>query len=211
MSQRIRGRILPTRAGIASDLIACKAAFDRVKIPWILIDGLVLGYVRQKDIIPGDTDLDLAVCKELSDSEWDRLYTSLREAGFHPRKKKTDFIYGRRRVKFNLWLYHREGDYYVAYPPTAPGMKYIEKAKWYDKIQLVNFLDAFYPMPTHLGDYLVCRYGSDWNEARYTHTQWRLEKFGISTGHYEPEVWLKSRCGPKGDLWPRIMRIEDKL
>ena len=208
---RGRGKVAPTREGIASDLIACKAAFDRVKIPWVLIDGIVLGYVRHKDIIPGDTDLDLAVCKEVSDLEWEDLRASLRVSGFGTGKGKADFIYGRRKVKFNLWFYHRNGNYYVAYPPTVPGMKFVEKAIWYDKIQLVNFLGAFYPMPTHLGDYLVCRYGSDWNEVRYTHTQWRLEKFGTSTNRYEPEAWLKSRCGPKGDLWPKIMYIKDKL
>ena len=54
------------KKNIVADLAACRVAFNRVNIPWVLIDGLVLGYARHKDVVPGDTDVDLAVCKELS-------------------------------------------------------------------------------------------------------------------------------------------------
>ena len=33
---------------IASDLLACKNAFEKVGIPWVITDGIVLGYARNK-------------------------------------------------------------------------------------------------------------------------------------------------------------------
>lgn len=205
--------INPTKAlenAIASDLAACKAAFDQVGLPWVITDGIVLGYIRHNAIIPGDTDLDLGIFKEITDLEWAPLFAALRKAGFGIKNNRQDFVYGRRRSKFNLWLFHKNGGFYESFPVTTPGFKFVEKAEWYDKIQLVDFLGASYPMPSNLEDYIVCRYGKDWKEARYTHKQWRLEKFGTSSSSYEPSIWLKSRCGPEGDLWPRIMRIEDQ-
>jgi len=198
------------RKPIISDLVACKTAFDQVKIPWVITDGIVLGYIRHNDIIPEDTDLDLGIFRKITDSEWDFLFAALRKAGFSIKNKKQDFIYGKRSTKFNLWLFHKKGNFYESFPATTPGLKFVEKAEWYDKIQMVDFLGSAYPMPNNLEDYIVCRYGKDWKEARYTHAQWRLEKFGTNSSKFEPDVWLKSRCGPNGDLWPRIMKVKDK-
>ena len=196
---------------IASDLAVCKDIFDQVEIPWVIIDGIVLGYVRHNDIMIWDTDVDLGIFWEITDLEWKDLYVLLKAAGFRTRDFKQDFVYGRRQVNLNLWLYHKKGNFYESFPRTTPGIKFVEKAEWYDKIQLVDFLDAVYPMPNNLEDYIICRYGKDWKEVRYTHTEWRLEKFGTSSPKLETDIWLNSRCGPNGDLWPKIMRVEDNL
>ena len=196
---------------IASDLEACKGAFDIAKVPWVIIDGIVLGYVRHGGIIPWDTDLDIGVFRELTDQEWGRLYKAMRSAGFGIANLKQDFVYGKRRVKLNMWMYHRKGSFYEAFPRTTPGVKFVEKAEWYDAARMVPFLGKKYPMPGNLKDYLSHRYGKDYMEARYTHDQWRLIKFGTKSGRFEPDAWLNSRCGPKGDLWPKIIRKEDSL
>ena len=201
----------PTKAGIISDLAACRAAFDSVKIPWVITDGIVLGYARQKDVLAWDTDLDLGIFREISPQEWRKLFEALRGAGFGIKNLKQDFVYGRRRVKFNLWLYHKKGGFYEAYPRTTPDVKFVEKAKWYDKPQLVKFLGSKYPMPNHLEDYLVCRYGTDWKTEKPGHSKWRQEKFGTSSGRFEPVIWRASRCGPKGDLWPKILNKGETL
>ena len=199
------------RTRIIRDLVACKAAFDSVGIPWVITDGIVLGYVREKNVLAQDTDLDLGVFREISLQEWQKLFKALYGAGFCIKNVKQDFVYGKRESKLNSWFYHKRGEFYEAFPRTTPGIKFVEKAEWYDEIQSVNFLGAVYPMPNNLEDYIVCRYGKDWMEPKYTHDQWRLEKFGTSSSRFKPGVWLSSRCGPKGDLWPKIMRAEDML
>lgn len=193
--------------GIVSDLAACKAAFAQADLPWVITDGIVLGYVRQKDVLAWDTDLDLGIFREISSREWKKLYKALHNAGFSIRDLQQDFVYGRRKTKFNLWLYHKRGSFYEAFPLSTPGVKFVERADWYDEPQFVKFLGSLYPMPNHLEDYLVQRYGTDWKVEKPGHGAWRLEKFGTASSRYEPSIWLASRCGPKGDLWPKIMKI----
>ena len=205
----IKKKKLQLKDKIISDLAACKAAFDSVKIPWVITDGIVLGYARKGDVLPWDTDLDLGVFCEISSSEWNKLHAALRKEGFGIRNLKQDFVYGKREVKFNMWLFHKEGGFYVSSPRSTPGVKFVEKEMWFDKPQLVKFLGRIYPMPNYLKDYLVTHYGSDWKVEKPGHSKWRLEKFGTASSRYEPDVWLASRCGPSGDLWPKIIRKVD--
>jgi len=204
-------KVIPAKGRIISDLAACKIAFDKVHIPWVIIDGIVLGYVRHNDVMKWDTDIDLAIPYQISESEWQKLYAALTEVGFGIRNLNQDFVYGKRKIKLNAWMYHRKGDFYESFPRSTPGIKFVEKAEWYKNIMLVDFLGSVYPMPSNLDDYIVCRYGKDWKEARYTHDEWRLEKFGTKSSGFLPNAWLNSRCGPKGDLWPKVMKVEDTL
>lgn len=196
-----------SKAEIASDLAACSAAFAKARIPWVVIDGIVLGYHREKGILEGDTDLDLGIFREITSQEWSRLYKALSDVGFGIRDLKQDFVYGRRKTKFNLWFYHKKGAYYESFPRSTPGIKFVEKAKWYDEFQLVKFLGSMYPMPSCLVDYLIHHYGKNWKVKKPGHDKWRKEKFGTSTGRFKPAIWLGSRCGPKGDLWPKILKV----
>ena len=198
--------------GITSDLAACKRAFRKVNIPFVIIDGIVLGYVRHNGIIPWDTDVDLAVIQEVSPGKWKQLWKSLKEERITIRTDFRDYVYSRRTVGIGIWFYHKKGDYYESYPETTPGLKFVEKAVWYDNIQMVDFLGSKYPMPNNLEDYLNCRYGK-WREERYTHDEWREEKFGTLKQDKESQkkIWTRSRCGKNGDLWPKVMLKEDSL
>ena len=199
------------KEAIISDLLACKVAFDTLKLPWVVNDGIVLGYVREGDVIAWDTDVDTGIYVEISPEERQRLVLALWNVGFSISSVDTDFMCAQRRVKFNLVLYHKKGDFYEQFPGTTPGVKFVEKAEWYDEPQMVKFLGSEYPMPNHLEDYLDHHYGTDWKVERFTHDAWRLEKFGTSSNRYEPDAWLNSRCGPNGDLWPKIIKREDTV
>ena len=198
----------PIAERIALDLVACKAAFDKVRIPWFIIDGIVLGYARDRAIIKWDTDIDMAVFVKVSAKQWIQLYKSLRIQGFQLSKTWDYFVWGRRLSKLNLWFFRRKGKYYESYPRTTPGLKFVEKARWFEKPQMVEFLGKLYPMPNHLEEYLKTHYGSDWRVEKPGHANWRVEKFGtidqsVAVGQ---KIWLKSRCGKKGDLWPKILK-----
>lgn len=197
------------RDGIASDLFACKEAFDQAQVSWVIIDGIVLGYARERNILSWDTDLDVGIFCGISPEKWQELYVAFRNAGFNVKNRKQDFVFGRRSVKLNLWIYHKKGKFYEAFPYTTPGIKFVEKTEWFDEPQLVKFLGDRYPMPDHLEDYLIYHYGTDWQLEKPNHEDWRKEKFGVSSGRFKPAAWLASRCGPEGDLWPRIMKIND--
>jgi phosphorylcholine metabolism protein LicD len=82
------------KLGIVSDLAACKIAFSNVDIPWVIMGGIVLGYARYKDIMDWDTDVDIAIFSEVTDTQWVAVCDSLTKQGYKlsnsPRK---DFTY----------------------------------------------------------------------------------------------------------------------
>jgi hypothetical protein len=201
---------------IISDLAACKTAFDQAGVPWIIMGGIVLGYARYNDVMPWDTDLDLAVVVELTNDKWQLLYNALKRKGFGEYQgsglkfsnNKTDFICGYREAEFNMWFFHKNGDYYESFPTSTPDFKFVEKAVWYDEPQIVDFLGSKYPMPNNLEDYLVCQYGGDWKtNVVKNHEQYYLDKRGTR----DVSAWPAGRATKGGDMWPKILKIEDNM
>jgi hypothetical protein len=203
---------ISTPAQIASDLAACKLAFEQVNIPWVITDGIVLGYARNKEIMPWDTDLDMGVFVEITDKQWNSIYKSLLKNGFRiKRPTRDDFIWGTRQSKLNLWLFHKSGDFYEAFPRTTRGFKFVEKAKWYDEPQMVDFLGSKYPMPNHIDDYLDHRYGPDWKtNIVKDHDKFFEQKRGNPRN--VPE-WKTNRIRKEdGRLWwPVILKKKEKI
>jgi len=192
---------------IASDLLACKNAFESVGIPWVITDGIVLGYARYKKILEWDTDLDAAVFVELDGEQWKSLYAALTKEEFNIRAKRRDFVYGGRLTPFNLWFFHKKGNFYESFPGTTPGRKFVEKRVWYDKFQMVDFLGSKYPMPNDIDDYLDYHYGTDWRtNIIKDHQLWFETKRGKPK-----DKGLVGRSSKKGDLWPKILKVGDTM
>jgi len=198
------------REDVTSDLVACKKVFDVVGVHWVIMGGIVLGYARYNDIMPWDTDVDIGIFGEVSDGEWQIIVQNLRFQGFRQViVQKADFTYCFRKTNLDLWLYHKTGDYYEAFPPTTPGLKFIEKAMWYDEPQMVQFVGDEYPMPNYINDYLDCRYGRGWE----THIMGNHDDFfTYKRGHRSDQaIWPVGRCGKHGPLWPKILKIEESI
>lgn len=196
---------------IASDLLACKTAFDSAGVPWVIIGGIVLGYARYNKIMEWDTDLDVAVFTELTKVQWNKLYQALRKNGFRINSKKMDFIYGGRKVPFNMMLYHKKDNFYETFPQTMKGFKYVEKAEWYDNPQPTKFLDNYYPMPEYINDYVNCHYGKDWKtNIIKDHAEYFKEKRGNPKN---PNSWIfnRKRKGDENLWWPALLKIEENI
>lgn len=184
------------RPGIISDLAACKAAFDQTGIPWVITDGIVLGYIRNGEVLAWDTDLDLGIFREITAAEWNKLAAALRVAKFGIRRTKQDFIYGRRRVKFNLWLFHPKGELCEAFPRSTKGFKFVDEMRWFREPRHVKFLGSTYPIPNHTEEYLDTHYGTDWRtRVVKDHKAWFAEK--------------RRRAQKGGDLWPKMLKLNE--
>lgn len=199
------------KVAIASDLIACKAVFDQINIPWVIMGGIVLGYARYKDIMSWDTDLDMGVCVELTSEQRKLINTSLISNGFKINQNKSDFVCGHRRASFNMFIFHKNGDYYESFPRTTPGYKFVEKALWYDELQIVDFLDSKYPMPNHLDGFLETHYGPDWaTNIIKSHSKYFKEKRGIRNDI--PDWYSNRRRKVDGNLWwPALLKIDEDI
>ena len=193
---------------IKSDLAAYKAAFDQTGIPWVIIGGVVLGYARYKDIMDWDTDSDIVVPVELTNAIWQDLRTALAMNGLIFSANKVDFMYCYRRTECNMEFYHKDGNVYNCFPKSTPGLKFVEKAMWYDEPQIVDFLGSKYPMPNHIEDFVSAHYGADWKtNIIKDHAQYFTEK----RGGRDQSLWLTSRAGKQGDLWPKILKLCDSM
>jgi len=196
------------KEGIISDLVACKKAFDKINIPWVIIGGIVLGYARYKDIMEWDTDLDVGIFVELSNMQWKSVHKALCDQGFRIKPERDDFIYGKRKVKFNLEMFHKKGEFYEMFPKSTPDLKIVEQSKWFDEIQLVDFLGDKYPMPNNIEDFVIAHYGMDWKtNIIKDHEKYFTDK----RGGRDQSKWLSSRAGKNGDLWPKILKIDDNM
>lgn len=196
------------REAISADLVACKAAFTQAGVPWVIMGGIVLGYARYKEIMAWDTDIDLGVFVELDVAKWQALWGALRANGFRFPNKKTDFILCNRKAEFNMWMFHKNGNYYEAFPASTPGVKFVEKAIWYDEPQIVDFLGSKYPMPNNMEDYLVCQYGTDWKDnVIKNHEQYYLDKRGTR----DVGSWPAGRATKEGDMWPKVLKVDDSM
>lgn len=197
------------RLAIASDLAACKAAFSQVGIPWVIMGGVVLGYARYKEIMPWDTDLDVGIFTEITDVQWRSLMSALYDQGFRKIiNQRMDFTYCYRETEFNMWMFHKNGNYYEAFPSTTPDVKFVEKAMWYDEPQTIRFLDDTYPVPNNMEDYLACQYGVDWRTNVVKDHEWYyLDKRGTR----DISLWPTGRGTKDGDMWPKVLKRTDTM
>lgn len=193
---------------ISSDLVACKAAFDKAEVPWVIIGGIVLGYARYKDIMPWDTDLDICIFTEITNMQWNFVYTALHNQGFMFSNDRKDFIYANRETELNIDTYHKDGDFYSSFPKSTPGLKFVEKAEWFDDIQMVDFLGDKYPMPNNIEDFVSAHYGSDWKtNIMKDHEQYFIDK----RGGRDQSTWTMCRSSKQGDLWPKILKVDEYM
>lgn len=203
MAEYVDKRVL-----IADDLFACKKAFDQSGIPWVIVGGIALGYARYKEIMAWDTDLDILIFTELTDQNWHLLRASLRRHGFGFPTNRVDFMYCYRKTECNLELYHKDGNFYNCYPKSTPGLKFVEQARWFDNIQIVDFLGSKYPMPADIEEFVGAHYGQDWRtNIIKNHEQYFTDK----RGGRDQSLWLKSRASKQGDLWPKILKVSDSM
>lgn len=201
-------KLIATPETIHSDLKACKTAFNNTEIPWIIMGGIVLGYARYNNIMAWDTDVDIAVVGDITVKQRQKLNKGLTNIGFKISSGKGDFIYGRRKAPFNIWFFHKNGNYYEAFPKSTPGLKFVEKDIWYDKPQIVDFLNDTYPMPNNIDDYLICQYGVDWKtNIVKNHEQYYLDK----RGSRDVSKWPAGRATKTGDMWPKLLKIGDNM
>lgn len=205
---------------IISDLAACKKAFDKIKIPWVLMGGVVLGYARYGDVMPWDTDLDIGIFTDIDYTTWQSVKTALSEQGYKrwntpkgkcKKNEVNDFCCAQRETPIDLCIFHKRGDFYVCAPKTTYKIKYVEKAVWFDDIQLVDFVGDKYPMPNNVEDFVLAHYGPDWRtNIKKNHAEYFNEKRGDFSN---VRGWLNNRKRKDdGQLWwPALLDADEDV
>lgn len=195
---------------IISDLKACKTVFSEANISWAINGGVVLGYARYKDVMPWDTDIDIGIFGDITIDQWETLLELLKTHGFKKNGEINDFAHFFRNVVLDLHVFHKENSFYVCRPEPYKH-RYLEKAKWFDEIQLVDFLDDRYPMPNFIEDFLDAHYGYSWKtNVIKNHAEYHDMKRGNPN---DPGSWYLKRVRSEDGLfwWPVILMSGEEV
>jgi hypothetical protein len=151
--------------------------FDGLGIRYCLSHGTILGVYRQKDVIPYDDDVDLAVF--LTDKpKFDAARRILRSRGFYvpdegdpdrpvdPRSNMPyyDFVAIKDGEKVECWFFEKQGQYWV-YDHKREGLALPAKFLA-DPLPTIEWRGAKFPCPHDLEEYMLLMYGADWKTPR---------------------------------------------
>ena len=155
---------------------ACEV-FDKLNLNYWIGFGVALGFHRQNDFIPYDTDIDMCIkldfnnlrgCKDLLTTLWDELalkgYRLIRVAHYGEEERYPMQIaaINKHKVPLDIFFFYEniEEDSLVHF--TDIGIIRCKK-EHIDGIQKRKFKYGSYPIPMPTEDYLEHYYGSGWN------------------------------------------------
>lgn len=148
-----------------------------MSLRYFLIDGTLLGAVRECGFIPHDLDIDLGVFAE----DWfPELVTAFvaelemsKEIKLHHQfgefDKYFELAFTRDGIKIDLFFYRREEDKRIFHAFMHGGrdlpadvITYEYPAHLIERLTLIPFMGDFYMAPENCVAVLECKYGKDW-------------------------------------------------
>jgi len=162
------------------DLKTIKKLLDSLNVKFTLAYGTCLGAYRDKEFLPGDDDIDLAITDDLPLEMRKRIATDLMDLGFKKQDmywvvegsklnnvpyyqgtEKTGIIVVERYVKITLFFFYNDGKEMVCIPHGTPLISSLNK--FYKKLDEINFKGDKFLIPSPVEDYLAYTY-EDWKD-----------------------------------------------
>jgi len=134
--------------------------FKDLKLTFYLVDGALLGAVREKNFLKWDWDVELAVFSEIAIKELDKIKAKSTDSGFEA--KIIDSSIG--NLKINLHKYDTKYTIVGLYKKKEYRLRKSFKypAKFFDNATSIHFLGKNYLAPAPTDEFLSFIYGSDW-------------------------------------------------
>jgi len=162
------------------DLRAVKEVLDKLKVEFSLAYGVCLGAYRDKDFLPGDDDIDLAITEKLPLEMRQRIAEELMDIGFKKQSmywvvqgkkvnniadyqgtNETGIIVVERYFKVAIFFFYEDGKEMICIPHDRPLMSSL--SKFYKKLKKIKFKGDYYLIPTPTEEYLEYSY-EDWKD-----------------------------------------------
>ena len=163
------------------DLKTIKNLLDSLKVRFTLAYGTCLGAYRDKEFLPGDDDIDLAITDKVPLEMRKRIATDLMDLGFKKQDmfwvvegkkldnvpyyqgtEKTGIIVLERYVKITLFFFYDDGKEMICIPHGMPLISSL--SKFYKKLDEIKFKGDKYLIPSPVEDYLAYTY-RDWKDT----------------------------------------------
>jgi len=141
------------KEGATKDLKAIKKILDKLKIPFFLNYGTLLGAYRDKDFIANDRDIDIGI---LNYFNREKILDALKAEGFYEREGQDHSnICIKRNVIIDIYIFKERNNNYI------DGLSNYIFPKEFDKLKPIKFLGMTFLRPDKIEKYLQRCYG-DW-------------------------------------------------
>jgi lipopolysaccharide cholinephosphotransferase len=141
-----------------------KKVFSMIKLHFFLIDGILLGAVRENNFIKWDWDVELAVFSEEAIYSIDDIVALSKSSGFDTNIVDSSY----KNLKITLHKYDTKYTIVGLYKKNKYRMRKTFKypSKHFECPASVNFLGESYLVPGQSEDFLTFTYGSDWRTPK---------------------------------------------
>lgn len=164
------------------DLKIVKQVLDQNKVPFFLVYGTCLGAYRDKDFLPGDDDIDLAIVESLDYPTRKKIGWMLYDLGFKPQEimfnvfgrmepseigyngdETSGIIVCEKNVKFTIFFFkevdcEEHGREMVCIPKLGAYPLIASPAKFYKGCEIIKFKGEEFQFPSPVEDYLEWTY-----------------------------------------------------
>ncbi len=174
-----------------SDLQEAKEVLDSLKISWWVTSGTLLGIVRNGELIPWDTDIDIALRKELDHHRARDIVKKFKQAGFLAKARfgeRPEAIAARRDqgIVINLGFYEEVEEGLVEWHDPRGKISLYIPAHFLEGASYVVLNEVSYSAPVNPKKYLRWHYGNNWQQP----TRGELKDF-TAERFYKKERALK--------------------
>lgn len=170
------------------DLSVIKEVFDKYGVRFFVVYGALLGHYRDKDFLPGDDDIDLAVVDPIDLKTRKGIGWDLFNLGFNPQNitfnvfgrmepseigyngdGETGIIVCQRNFKFTIFFFKEEqcdqhGMEYVCIPKLGALKLISTPKKFFEKEGIIKIGQKKYLAPTPIEEYLSFTYFDNWKD-----------------------------------------------
>lgn len=164
---------MTTKEQAKKNLLGFKRVMDRLKIPFCLMDGILLGAYRDKDFVRGDEDdIDIGVLEKYY-QHIPKVVQALKKIGFQKfkvfnmNKRLEGCSLKRGRAHLDIFSIHIQGNKAFNLARSwgrhrlPPVIAYVYPRHCFEKFGTIEFQGARFNMPSQVEDFLSVRY-KDW-------------------------------------------------
>lgn len=160
----------------------CCRIVENCTFNYRLTDGTALGLHRESGFIKHDDDIDIdilnATKKQIKLLKIKLNMKIGREVIYNNKTQQIAF-YDEEGFIFDVVFWY--GNDSLIYNYCERDYERVQDAKYFqkDKLELIDFNGAQYPMPTPIEEWLVMRYGNDWKTPKTYKGDWKEECFDM--------------------------------
>ncbi len=168
-------------------LVEVKHLLDKLKVKFFLVDGALLGAIRENNFIKWDWDIELAVLIEDVINIQDKIIKKFEEKDFiveHADNTK-------RNMKINLFKKDNKLSITGLYLKKSFRKREMFKypAKYFENPMKIKFLGEEYLAPGPIEEFLSFIYGSDWRTPKMSNN--KREYLSKEIFNYNIISWIK--------------------